>query len=137
VRWIKKRYKKRREYRYKHYDLGLPTKLNDEIEPHEKKDFELDFTSRETAEKEIINITMQELNQKLSIINRVVIHPKYRTIGLGAKLIRETLPLAGTPYVEMVHKTRNFLKSNRVFTQSRQASRHHSIKKKIFGVLAF
>jgi len=102
VRWIKKRYKKRREYRYKHYDLGLPTKLNDEIEPHEKKDFELDFTSRETAEKEIINITMQELNQKLSIINRVVIHPKYRTIGLGAKLIMETLPFVGTPYVEMV-----------------------------------
>ena len=64
VRWIKKRYKKRQEYRYKHYDLGLPTKL--------------------------------------SIINRVVIHPKYRTIGLGAKLIRETLPLAGTPFVEMV-----------------------------------
>lgn len=64
VRWIKKRYKKRQEYRYKHYDLGLPAKL--------------------------------------SIINRVVIHPKYRTIGLGAKLIRETLPLAGTPYVEMV-----------------------------------
>ncbi|MBS7621328.1 hypothetical protein KEJ32_04375 [Candidatus Bathyarchaeota archaeon] len=26
---------------------------------------------------------------------------KYRTIGLGAKLVRETLPLAGTPYVEM------------------------------------
>jgi hypothetical protein len=57
VRWIKKHYK-RQEYRYKHYDLGLPTKLNDKIEPHEKKDFELDFTSRETAEKEIINITM-------------------------------------------------------------------------------
>jgi phosphoglycolate phosphatase-like HAD superfamily hydrolase len=34
--------------------------------------------------------------------NRVVIHPKYRTIGLGAKIIRETLSLAGTPYVEMV-----------------------------------
>ena len=58
VRWIKKRYKKRQEYRYKHYDLGLPTKLNDKIEPHEKKDFELDFASRETAEKEIITITM-------------------------------------------------------------------------------
>jgi hypothetical protein len=57
VRWIKKHYK-RHEYRYKHYDLGLPTKLNDKIEPHEKKDFELDFPSRETAEKEIINITM-------------------------------------------------------------------------------
>lgn len=47
-------------------------------------------------------ISMKELNEKLSIINRVVFHPKYRTIGLGAKIIRETLPLAGTPYVEMV-----------------------------------
>lgn len=45
---------------------------------------------------------MQELNEKLSIINRVVIPPKYRTIGLGAKIIRETIALAGTPYVEMV-----------------------------------
>ena len=35
-------------------------------------------------------------------MNRVVIHPKYRSIGLGAKLIRETLPLAGTPYVELI-----------------------------------
>ena len=48
------------------------------------------------------NMTIQELNQKLSIINRVVIHPKYRSIGLGAKLIRETLPLAGTSNVEMI-----------------------------------
>jgi hypothetical protein len=30
-----------------------------------------------------------------------VVHPKYRTIGLGAKLVRETLPLAGTEFVEM------------------------------------
>jgi len=48
------------------------------------------------------HMTMKELNQKLSIINRVVIHPKYRTIGLGAKIIRETLASAGTPYVEIV-----------------------------------
>ena len=47
-------------------------------------------------------MTMQELNQKLTIINRVVVHPKYRSIGLGAKLIRDTLPLTGTLYVEMV-----------------------------------
>jgi ABC-type ATPase with predicted acetyltransferase domain len=45
---------------------------------------------------------IQELNKNLSIINRVVIHPKYRTIGLGVKLIRETLPFAGTPYVELI-----------------------------------
>jgi len=47
-------------------------------------------------------MTMRELNEKLTIINRVVVHPKYRSIGLGAKLVRDTLPLTGTPYVEMV-----------------------------------
>jgi len=46
-------------------------------------------------------MSMKELNEKLSIISRVVVHPKYRTIGLGVKLVRETLPVAGTPYVEM------------------------------------
>src|SRR5664280_514712 len=47
-------------------------------------------------------MNMQELNRQLSTINRVVIHPKYRTVGLGARLIRETLPLAGTLYVELI-----------------------------------
>jgi ABC-type lipoprotein export system ATPase subunit len=47
-------------------------------------------------------MSMRELNQKLSIISRVVVHPKYRTIGLGHKLVHETLSSAGTPYVEMV-----------------------------------
>jgi len=46
-------------------------------------------------------IKFAEVNQKLSIISRVVVHPKYRTIGLGATLIRDTLPLASTDYVEM------------------------------------
>jgi ABC-type lipoprotein export system ATPase subunit len=45
---------------------------------------------------------IRELNEKLSVVMRVVVHPKYRSIGLGAKLVRETLPLAGTPFVEMV-----------------------------------
>jgi len=47
-------------------------------------------------------MNMRELNQKVSIISRVIVHPKYRTIGLGHKIVRETLPLAGTPYVETV-----------------------------------
>jgi hypothetical protein len=47
-------------------------------------------------------MTIQEINKQLSIINRIVIHPKYRTIGLGAKLIHETLPAVGTPCVEMI-----------------------------------
>jgi ABC-type ATPase with predicted acetyltransferase domain len=47
-------------------------------------------------------MTMREINQNLSTINRIVIHPKYRTIGLGEKIIRETMPQVGTPYVELV-----------------------------------
>lgn len=45
---------------------------------------------------------MAELNRSLSTVNRIVVHPKYRTIGLGAKLIRETLPLVGTENVELI-----------------------------------
>ena len=47
-------------------------------------------------------MSMQEINRQLSTINRIVIHPKYRTIGLGAKLIRESLPLADTDFVELI-----------------------------------
>jgi ABC-type lipoprotein export system ATPase subunit/GNAT superfamily N-acetyltransferase len=50
--------------------------------------------------KVLPKMTVQELNKKLSNIMRVVVHPKYRTIGLGQKLVRETLDKAGTPYVE-------------------------------------
>jgi len=47
-------------------------------------------------------MSVQDLNQKLSVIMRVVVHPKYRTIGLGQRLVRETLPLVGTPNVETI-----------------------------------
>jgi ABC-type ATPase with predicted acetyltransferase domain len=47
-------------------------------------------------------LSVKELNEKLLTITRVIVHPKYRTIGLGVKLLKETLPLAGKPYVEMV-----------------------------------
>ena len=45
---------------------------------------------------------IHQLQQEISTISRVVIHPKYRSIGLGAKLIAETLSQAGTPCVETV-----------------------------------
>jgi ABC-type transport system involved in cytochrome c biogenesis ATPase subunit/GNAT superfamily N-acetyltransferase len=44
---------------------------------------------------------MKEINKRLSTISRVVVHPKYRTIGLGVKLVHETLPLVGTEFIEM------------------------------------
>ncbi len=43
-----------------------------------------------------------QLNAEVSTISRVVIHPKYRSIGLGAKIVAETLKLAPTTHVETV-----------------------------------
>ena len=45
---------------------------------------------------------MKELNEKLARVARVVVHPKYRTIGASVKLLRESLPLCGKPCVEMI-----------------------------------
>lgn len=42
----------------------------------------------------------QEVNRDFVRITRVVVHPKYRSLGLGAKLVKETLPLVGVKYVE-------------------------------------
>jgi ABC-type transport system involved in cytochrome c biogenesis ATPase subunit len=44
----------------------------------------------------------QQLQNEISIVSRVVIHPKYRSIGLGAKLISETLNQTETQQVEAV-----------------------------------
>ena len=45
---------------------------------------------------------MDELNADWAVISRVIVHPKYRTIGLGNKLIRETLPIQGCDHVELI-----------------------------------
>ncbi|MCS4537586.1 MAG: GNAT family N-acetyltransferase [Thaumarchaeota archaeon] len=41
-----------------------------------------------------------EVNRDFLRISRVVIHPKYRSLGLGARLVRETLPLCRSRHVE-------------------------------------
>ncbi|WGM90176.1 MAG: ATP-binding cassette domain-containing protein [Candidatus Bathyarchaeum tardum] len=45
---------------------------------------------------------MKELNDKLARIARIVIHPKYRTIGASVKLLKESLPQCGKSCVEMI-----------------------------------
>jgi len=45
---------------------------------------------------------MKQLNEKVARVARVVVHPKYRTIGAGVKLVHDSLPLCGKPYVEMI-----------------------------------
>jgi len=47
-------------------------------------------------------LTTQQLNKEFSLISRVVLHPKYRTIGLGARLVKETLLKVRTKYVEAI-----------------------------------
>ena len=46
--------------------------------------------------------SMKDLNEKVARVARVVVHPKYRTIGAGVKLVRDSLPLCGKSYVEMI-----------------------------------
>ncbi|MCS7094653.1 MAG: hypothetical protein NZ988_02425 [Thaumarchaeota archaeon] len=40
------------------------------------------------------------MNDHFVRISRVVVHPKFRGIGLGVELVRRTMPLVGKPYVE-------------------------------------
>jgi len=42
------------------------------------------------------------INEEIARISRVVIHPKFRGIGLGAFLVRETLPKVGAKVVEVL-----------------------------------
>lgn len=42
------------------------------------------------------------LNEQLWCIRRVIIEPRYRGLGLAARLVGETLPLTGIPMVEAV-----------------------------------
>jgi len=45
-------------------------------------------------------VSIEELNNDWATISRVVLHPKYRSIGLGIRLVKETLLLVGRPYIE-------------------------------------
>jgi ABC-type lipoprotein export system ATPase subunit/GNAT superfamily N-acetyltransferase len=44
--------------------------------------------------------SFKRLQGEVSTVSRVVVHPKYRTVGLGVKLVRETLCEVGTSCVE-------------------------------------
>ncbi len=46
--------------------------------------------------------SLEELNRNWAVISRVVVHPKYRTIGLGNRIIRESLQMQGSGHVELI-----------------------------------
>jgi GNAT superfamily N-acetyltransferase len=45
---------------------------------------------------------LKELNTDWAVVSRVIVHPKYRSTGLGARLLRDTLPQVGRRHVELV-----------------------------------
>jgi len=59
---------------------------------------------RASGRKEAVGYSPEigELNESWAIISRVIVHPKYRTIGLGSRLIRESLALHGSEHVELI-----------------------------------
>ncbi len=60
----------------------------------------LELTLRNRATKGRFVRNPQRLNREMRILRRLVIHPDVRGCGLGHWLVRKTLPLVGTPYVE-------------------------------------
>jgi ABC-type lipoprotein export system ATPase subunit/GNAT superfamily N-acetyltransferase len=45
---------------------------------------------------------LQKVNAEIQRISRVIVHPKYRGIGLASELVRQTLPLVNSRLVETV-----------------------------------
>jgi len=91
------------EFHYRSHNLGAVRKIFRAQRNHETCGV-IVYTYPPVAtsgrRKILPKMPISELNQKLSNIMRVVIHPKYRTIGLGQKLVHETLTKCGTPYAE-------------------------------------
>ena len=59
---------------------------------------ELSLRNHATGGRYVRNAEL--LNREVRILRRLVIHPDVRGCGLGALLVRRTLPLVGTRYVE-------------------------------------
>ena len=59
---------------------------------------------RASGRKEAVGYSpdIGELNSEWAIISRVIVHPKYRTIGLGSRIVRETLGMQGCDNVELI-----------------------------------
>jgi len=97
-------YQKLAEFHYRSHNLGAVRKIFKATRKNNELCGIIVYTYPATATTgrrlAIPHMPLRELNQKLSNIMRVIVHPKYRTIGLGQRLVRETLPHCGTPLVE-------------------------------------
>jgi energy-coupling factor transporter ATP-binding protein EcfA2 len=60
----------------------------------------LELRLRNAATNDRFKGNARRLNREMRILRRLVIHPDVRGCGLGQRLVRETLPRAGTRFVE-------------------------------------
>ena len=60
----------------------------------------LELALRNQATDGLFSRNAARMNRSLRIVRRLVIHPEVRGCGLGHYLLRRTLPLVGTEYVE-------------------------------------
>ncbi len=60
----------------------------------------LELALRNQATDGLFSRNAARVNRSLRIVRRLVIHPEVRGCGLGHHLLRRTLPLVGTEYVE-------------------------------------
>lgn len=60
----------------------------------------LELSLRNQATGGLFSRNPKRVNRRLRILRRLVIHPDLRGCGIGHHLVRKTLPLVGTQYVE-------------------------------------
>jgi hypothetical protein len=46
------------------------------------------------------SIQLKLINKNIRTISRVIVEPRFRSLGLAVRLVRETMPIMGVPFVE-------------------------------------
>jgi len=99
----KRDYETLAEFHYRGHNIGVPRKIFCAMRGEELCGVVVyTYPAAATSGRRNVlgKMAFSELNRSLCNIMRVIVHPKYRTVGLGQKLIRETYFRCGTPYVE-------------------------------------
>jgi ABC-type lipoprotein export system ATPase subunit len=60
------------------------------------------FPEYKTSAQQPTHLATKRVNSEILRISRIIIHPKYRGVGLAAELIRRTMPLCNVRIVETV-----------------------------------
>jgi GNAT superfamily N-acetyltransferase len=97
-------YKKLASFHYRNKRLPMPLKIFT-LKHHEKTVGVIVYSHAPAisfGRKQALgrNPAWKEILNEFASISRVILHPKYRTIGLGTQLVKQTLPMANRRYIE-------------------------------------